>query len=223
MRRGIAERYYRIATYVKEEHIRRFGRQFQDAVREAIRRIFSMKEEDIINIPEEKVKEELRGAIWKIIYTDNVELYKKWLDFPRQFKSWLHYWVNKKIETIEPHELRKRELKEPAVHLTFYLFGKIAELYKQGFFNSEVILSVLQELRESPNEIKAWTIREYEHKKREFGEAIRVFINFRYHSELREWYVSLPSELRRGVWIATHQRLLDKLQNLWYNILHQNH
>jgi len=47
---------------------------------------------------------------------------------------------------------------------------------------------------------------------------VRVFINFRKHQQLRDWYVSLSMELRRGVWIATHYKLLDKFQNLWYNI-----
>jgi len=216
--RGITEKYYQIATYIKEEHLKRFGSQLQDATREAIRRVFAMKEEDIIAVPEEKVKKELRDAIWKVIYTDDEELHRKWLDFPKQLKKWLHYWVNKKLETIELHKLRKRELKEPAVNLTFYLFGKVAELYKQGFFNSEVILSVLQELKDSPNEIKAWTIKEYEYKKWKLGGAVRVFINFRKHQQLRDWYVSLSMELRRGVWIATHYKLLDKFQNLWYNI-----
>jgi hypothetical protein len=103
--------------------------------------------------------------------------------------------------------------------LTFYLFGKVAELYRQGFFSSEVILSVLQELKDnSANEIKAWAVREYEYKKSKLGEAVRVFISFRHYPELRDWYATLPIELRRGVWIATHYRLLDKFQNLLYNI-----
>jgi len=221
--RGITEKYYEIATYIKEEHIREFGNQLQDATREAIKRVLAMKEEDIINVPEETVREELKGAIWKVIYTDDVELHKKWLNFPKKFKRWLHYWVNKKLETIELHELQKKELKEPAVNLTFYLFGRIAELYKQGFFSSEVILSVLQELKNKPDEIRAWTIREYEYKRYKLGEAVRVFLNFRHYPELRDWYASLPIELRRGVWIATHQKLLDKFQNLWYNIIHQIH
>jgi hypothetical protein len=222
--RGVVKNYYEIATYIKEEHFRRFGSLLPDATREALRRVLAMKEEDIIAVLEEKVKEELKGAIWKVIYTEDEILHKKWLEFPRQFKKWLHYWVNKKLDTIEPHELQKRKLKlkEPARNLTFYLFGKVAELYKQGFFNSEVILSVLQELRENSNEISAWAIREYEYKKSKLGEAVRVLISFKHHPELRDWYGLLPIELRRGVWIATHYKLLDKLQNLWYNITHQN-
>jgi len=223
MRRGITEKYYEIATYIKEEHIRRFRNRLQDATREAIRKVLTMKEEDIIAVPEEKVKEELKGAIWKVIYINDAELHRKWLDFPKQLKKWLHYWVNKKLETIELEELQKRELKEPAVNLTFYLFGKVAELYRQGFFSSEVILSVLQELKDnSANEIKAWAVREYEYKKSKLGEAVRVFISFRHYPELRDWYSTLSIELRRGVWIATHYRLLDKFQNLWYNITHQD-
>jgi hypothetical protein len=220
MRRGITKKYYEIATYIKEEHIRRFGNQLQDATREAIRRVFTMKEDEIIAVPKEKVEEELRGSVWKIIYTDDENLHKKWVAFPKLFKRYLHYWINRKLEVIEPHELQKKEIKEPAKCLTFYLFGKIAELYGQGFFSNEVILSVLQELKENPNEIKAWIVREYERKKQELGDAIRVFLNFK-HSELREWYINLPTELRRGVWIATHQKLLDRLEKIWYNILHQ--
>jgi len=220
--RGITEKYYEIATYIKEEHIKKFGSRLQDATREAIRRVFTMKEEDIIAVPEEKVKEELKGAIWKVIYTHDVELYKKWLAFPKQLKRWLHYWVNKKLETIEPHELQKRELKEPAPNLTFYLFGDIAKLYKQGFFNSEIIFSVLQELKDNPDEIKAWTIKEYEYKKWKLGDAVMVLLNFKHYSELRDWYVNLSIELKRDVWIKTHEKLLDKLQKMWYNILYQN-
>jgi len=219
--RGIKEKYFEIATYVKEEHIRRFGKHLQEATREAIRRVLAMKEEDIIAVPEKRVKEELKGAIWKVIYTDDKAIHEKWVAFPKQLKKWLHYWVNKKLETIEPHELQKRELKEPVYNLTFYLFDKVAELYKQGFLNNEVILSVLQELKDN-DEIRAWTIREYEYKKSKLGEAIRVLISFKRHPELRDWYGLLPIELRRGVWIAAHYRLLDKLQNLWYNITHQN-
>jgi len=107
--RGIKEKYFEIATYVKEEHIRRFGKYIQEATRKAIRMVLAMKEEDIIAVPEEEVKNELKGAIWKIIYTDKAT-YERWLVFPKQLKKWLHYWVNKKLETIEPHELQKREL-----------------------------------------------------------------------------------------------------------------
>jgi hypothetical protein len=220
--RGITEKYCQIATYIKEEHFRKFGSLLQEATREAIRRTLAMREEDIIAVPEEKVKEELKDAIWKVIYTDDEELYRKWLDFPKRLKKWLHYWVNKKLETIELYELQKRELKEPATSLAFYLFGKVAELYKQGFFSSEVILSILQELKDNPSEIKAWTIKEYEYEKQKLGGAVRVFINFRNHQQLRNWYVSLSTELKRGVWIATHYKLLDKFQKLWYNIIHQN-
>jgi len=220
--RGITEKYYQIATYIKEEHLKRFGSQLQDATREAIRRVFAMKEEDIIAVPEEKVKKELRGAIWKVIYTDDEELHRKWLDFPKQLKKWLHYWVNKKLDTIELHELQKRELKEPATSLAFYLFGKVAELYKQGFFSSEVILSVLHEVKNNQSEIRVWTVKEYEYKKWKLGEAVRVFVNFKHHPELRDWYANLPMELRRGVWIATHYKLLDNFSKMWYNIIHQN-
>ncbi|QGA72474.1 hypothetical protein [uncultured virus] len=222
MRRGITEKYYEIATYVREEHLKKFGNLLQDATREAMRRVLAMKEEDIIAVPEEKVKEELKGAIWKVVYTDDAELHRKWLNFPKQLKKWLHYWVNKKLEVIELRELQKREIKERAKHLTFYLFGKVAELYRQGFFSSEVILSVLQELKDKPDEIKVWTVKEYEYKRYKLGEAVRVFINFKNYQELRDWYATLPVELRRGVWIATHYRLLDKFQNLWYNITHQD-
>ncbi len=220
--RGITEKHYQITTYVREEHIKKFRNQLQDATREAIRRVLAMNEDEIKAVSKERVKEELKGAIWKIIYTDDEVLYKNWLAFPKQLKKWLHYWVNKKLEEIELQELQKRELKEPSVNLTFYLFGKVVELYKQGFFSSDVILSVLQELKDNPDEIKAWTVREYEYKKSKLGEAVRVFVSFRHHPELRNWYANLPMELRRGAWIATHHKMLDKLSKMWYNILHQN-
>ena len=220
--RGIVEKHYQIATYIKEEHLKRFGSRLQVATREAVRRVLAMKEEDIIAVPEEMVKEELKEAIWKIIYTDDEELYKKWLVFPKQLKKWLHYWVNKKLDTIELHELQKKEIKERNFYLAFYLFGKVAELYKQGFFGSEVILPVLQELKDNPDEIKVWAVREYEYKKWKLGEAVRVSVNFKHYPELRDWYANLPVELKRGVWVATHYKLLDKLHILWYNILHQN-
>ena len=75
--RGIKEKYFEIATYVKEEHIRRFGKHLQEATREAMRRVLAMKEEDIIAVSEEEVKNELKGAIWKVIYTDDKAIHER--------------------------------------------------------------------------------------------------------------------------------------------------
>jgi hypothetical protein len=216
--RGIAKDYYQIATYIKPEYFEKFGSRIQEATREAIQRVLTMKEEDIIAVSKEVVEEELKNAFWKIIYVDK-ELYERWRTIPKSVKKWLHYWINQMLEKIE---LDEKRVKKPSYFLPFYLFGRISELYKQGLLNGEIILSVLQELKEHPDEIKPWGIREFEYKKWKLGEAVKVSLNFKHHPELRDWYADLSIELKRGVWIKTNEKLLDKLQNLWYNILHQN-
>jgi hypothetical protein len=160
-----------------------------------------------------------------VIFVD-AETHEKWIKFPKTFKDYLHYWVNIKlaelVKDISQTHKTERE-KNRTFALAFYLFGKTKELYKEGFINGHTILSVLEELYENQSEITPLTNKEYTKLKEErLGEAVKTYLNFKSCPELRDWYANLPNELKRGVWVRANEKLLDKLQNLWYNILHQN-
>jgi hypothetical protein len=216
---------YTIATYIKPEIIRNLDYiGFQELGREAVEKVLRMKEEDVIAVPEEKIKETLRDAVWKAIYVD-METHEKWIGFPRRFKSCLHYWINIKLEELlkeQPVKQTEEKEKKGENSLVFYLFGSAIELYQKGLITGNTILTVLQELYENQHEIEPLTKKEFTKLKEQLGEAVKVYVNFKHHQELREWYINLPNELKRGVWVKTNELLLDKLRKLWYNILHQN-
>ena len=223
--KGIQRGRYVIATYIKPELIEDLNHiDFQELGRQAIEKAVRIKEEDAIAVPEEKVKAYLENTIRKVIYVDR-ETHEKWIKFPKIFKDYLHYWTNVKLAELvkEFPQMHKTEREKRGTNnLAFYLFGKTAELYKNGFINGNIILSVLQELHENQDEITPLTNKEYMKLKEQFGEAVKTYLNFKPYPELRDWYATLPMELKRGVWVKTNEKLLDKLQNLWYNILHQN-
>jgi len=219
--KGLAKGFYSIATYIKQEHLERFRSNIQEAGRQAIQEVLKMKEDDILNVPVEKVEEILESAVWKVIYVDR-ETHERWLAFPRMFKKRLHYWVNQKLSSIEVPAVEK-DTEEKATSrgkeaLEFYLFGQAYELFKQGFLNSKVVLDCLAEVYEKQNEIRPLRQAEYEQIKKKLGIAGKVRVNFRYNPELREWYVDIPLAKRRGVWVAVHQKILDKLANLLANL-----
>jgi hypothetical protein len=121
-----------------------------------------------------------------------------------------------------PKEVRHEKEKGKVYALAFYLFGKVGELYEQGFLNGKTVLSVLQELYDNRSEIKPLRKKEYIEIERKIGGSVKVLINFKGKEDLRNWYSVLSTELKRGVWVAAHEKLLDNLQKIWYNILHQN-
>ncbi len=223
--KGIVRGRYAIATYIKSELIETLDHiMFQEVGRKAVERVVRMREDDAIAVSEEKVKTYLENTVRKVIYVDR-ETHEKWVEFPKIFKDRLHYWVNVKLSELlkeaPPTPQTQKEIKGTFT-LAFYLFGEVAKLYEQGLINGRVILSVLQELYDNQSEIEPLTTKAYENIKRELGGAVKVFINFKHHPELRDWYIDLPNELKRGVWVATHHKLLDKLSKMWYNILYQN-
>lgn len=63
--------------------------------------------------------------------------------------------------------------------------------------------------------------RDFEEIKRRFGEGGKVLILFP-DDYLHEWYANLYENVKRGLWIRLHEKLLDKLSKMWYNIIHQN-
>jgi hypothetical protein len=221
--KGIVRTRYSIATYFKPEIAEKVDSYtLQTIGRKALQEVFKMQEIDIINVPTEKVNAYLEDAIRKVLFVEK-EIHEKWIQFPRRLKSWLHYWINvKMLELLKDAPAKEKEEHGKTWTLVFYLFGKTAELYKQGLLNGKTVLSVLEELYEKQDEIKPLRKKEYMEIERKLGGSVKVLINFKDREALRDWYVSLPVELKRGVWVATYEKLLDKLQNLWYNILHQN-
>jgi hypothetical protein len=213
--KGIVKGRYGIATYIKPEYLERFGSYIQEAGREAIQKVMEMGEDDITAVPEEKVEDLLENTVWKVIYTDR-ETHEKWVEFPKPFKKWLHYWVNQKLATIEAPKKKPSQNKENV--LAFYLFGKVHELYEQGFLNGKVVLDSLLEVYEKQDELKPIRNAEYKKLKKTLEGVGKVYINLKYHPELRDWYVDLPPAKRKAVWVAVHQKILDKLANLCHDI-----
>ncbi len=225
--KGIVRSRYAIATYIKPELLENINHfTFQELGKQAIEKTVKIREEDAIAVSEEKVKAYLENAVRKVIYVDR-ETHEKWVEFPKIFKNRLHYWVNVKLaellkEAPPTPQIRTQKETSGTFTLAFYLFSEAAKLYEQGFINGKVLLSVLQELYDNQSEIEPLTTKTYENIKRKLGGAVKVFINFKHHPELRDWYVALPNELKRGVWVATHHKLLDKLSKMCYNIQYQN-
>ncbi len=215
--KGITKGFYSIATYIKQEHLERFGSHFQEVGRKAVQEVLKMKEDDMLNVPTEKIEEVLEDAVWKIIYVDR-ETHDQWFAFPRRFKKWLHYWINEKLATIEVSATEREKPTSGRENvLAFYLYGQIYELYKQGFLNSKVVLDCLTEVYQDRDKIKPMRQVEYEKIKKKLGTAGKVLVNFKHHPELRDWYVDTPLSKRRGIWVAVHQKILDKLANLLAN------
>jgi hypothetical protein len=80
----------------------------------------------------------------------------------------------------------------------------------------------VQELYENQSEIPLLTNKQYTKLKEELGKEVKTYLNFKPYPELRDWYATLPMELKRGVWVKANEKTLDKLSKMWYNILHQN-
>jgi hypothetical protein len=226
--KGVQRGRYAVATYIKPELLKKLDHiTFQEFGKQAVEKAVKIREDDVIAVPIEKVKNTLHNTVRKVIFVD-AETHEKWVEFPRTFKDYLHYWVNVKLaelvkELPQAPKTEKEREKRGTNALAFYLFSKTAELYKQGFINGNIILSVLQELYENQHEITPLTNKEYiKLKEEKLGKAIKTYLNFKNHPELRDWYANLSNELKRGVWVKANEKLLDKLQNLWYNILYQN-
>jgi len=104
--------------------------------------------------------------------------------------------------------------------LQVYLFGIIYDLHKQGVIRNRFIIDTIKELKEDGEEFKPIRRKDFEEIKRRFGEGGKVLILF--PDDLHEWYANIYENTKRGLWVRLHEKLLDKLQSLWYNILHQN-
>jgi len=232
---------YSIATYIKKEHLERFGRHFQEIGRKVVQEVLKMKEDDILNVPTEKIEEVLEDAVLRRIYLDR-ETHERWIAFSKRFKKWLHFWINEKLATIKvPATEREKPIsgfwidkklatievsatkrEKPSSGresvLAFYLYGPIYELYKQGFLNSKVVLDCLTEVYQDKDKIKPMRQVEYKKIKKKLGTAGKVLVNFKHHPELRDWYVDTPLPKRRGIWVAVHQKILNKLANLLANL-----
>ncbi len=224
--KGIRRGKHVIATYIRPELLESLDHiAFQELGKQAIEQAVRMREDDVIAVPIEKVKEYLKDTVRKVVYVDS-ETHEQWVAFPRQLKDYLHYWTNVKLSELLkdfPQVSKKEQEKRGTNILAFYLFGKIVEIYKEGLINGNILLSVVQELYENQDEIPILTNKQYTKLKEEkLGKGVKIYLNFKFYPELRNWYANLPMELKRGVWIKANERLLDKLQNLWYNILHQN-
>jgi hypothetical protein len=224
--KGIQRGRHAIATYIRPELIENLNHiVFQELGKQAIEKAVKIREDDAIAVPIEKVKNYLKDTIRKVIYVD-AETHEKWVAFPKQLKDYLHYWTNIKLaellkNTPQTNKAEERE-KRGTNALAFYLFGKTGELYKQGFINGTVLLSVLQELYENQHEIPPLTNKQYTKLKEELGKEVKTYLNFKLYPELRDWYANLSMELKRGVWVKANEKTLDKLSKMWYNILYQN-
>ena len=104
--------------------------------------------------------------------------------------------------------------------LQIYLFKDIYDLHKQVVICNRFIIDMIRELKESGETFEIIRRKDFEEIKRRFGEGGKILISF--PPDLHIWYANIYENTKRGLWVRLHEKLLDKLQNLWYNITHQN-
>lgn len=98
--------------------------------------------------------------------------------------------------------------------LVVYLFEPFYQLYKDKFITPKFILSVIEELRNE--EIEPLRKAEFDNYARQFGGGGRVAFTF--PEELYKWYSDMNLNKKRGLWLALHYKLFDKLNQMCYNI-----
>jgi len=104
--------------------------------------------------------------------------------------------------------------------LQVYLFGDIFTLHKQGVISNKFIINTIRELRDSGEAFEPIRRRNFEEIKQKLGEGGKVLILF--PDDLHSWYASTYENVKRGLWVKLHEKMLDKLSKMWYNILYQN-
>ncbi len=103
--------------------------------------------------------------------------------------------------------------------ITVYLFEPFYQLYKDEIITPSFIRTVLRELKEADIEFEPLHRVEFEQYERKLGGGRVIFT---LPQDLYEWYIDINLNKKRGLWVALHQKLIDKFQEIWYNILHQN-
>jgi hypothetical protein len=103
--------------------------------------------------------------------------------------------------------------------LQVYLFKDTYTLYKQGVISNKFIINTIRELRDSGETFEPIRRRDFESIKQELGEGGKVLILF--PDDLHEWYASIYENVKRGLLVRLHEKLLDKLSKICYNISHE--
>jgi hypothetical protein len=99
--------------------------------------------------------------------------------------------------------------------MTVYLFEPFYQLYRDGIITPTLIRTVLREIRDNGVEFEPLSRMEFEQYQRKLSGG-RVVFSF--PQDLYEWYVDINLNKKRGLWVALHQKLIDKMNELSYNI-----
>jgi len=99
--------------------------------------------------------------------------------------------------------------------MTVFLFEPFYQLYKDGIIAPTLIRTVLYEMKNAGIDFEPLHRMEFEQYQRKLGGG-RVIFSF--PQDLYEWYVDINLNKKRGLWVALHQKLIDKLNELSNNI-----
>lgn len=102
--------------------------------------------------------------------------------------------------------------------LKVYLFRDVYKLYQAGLISNKFILNTLREIREENELLQPIRRRDFADIKQKLGEGGDVYILF--PPDLHAWYADIYENMKRGLWVKLHYKLLDKLSKMCYFILH---
>jgi len=100
--------------------------------------------------------------------------------------------------------------------LQIYLFKDIYDLHKQGVIRNRFIIDTIRELKESGEVFEPIRRRDFEEIKRRFGEGGKILILF--PPDLHIWYANIYENVKRGLWVRLHEKLIDKLLKISYSV-----
>ncbi|MFZ8786491.1 hypothetical protein [Thermocrinis sp.] len=91
-----------------------------------------------------------------------------------------------------------------------YLFPPFDSLYRKHFIANGLIAECLREIKESGEDMKPISRKEFEKLKQSLGggKIARILLPL----DLQQWYINIPETLKKALWLKLHQKLKDKLQ-----------
>jgi len=104
---------------------------------------------------------------------------------------------------------------KPKHGMVVFLFEPFYQLYKDRVITPKLILNVLREMRDEGVEFEALSRVEFEQYQQKLGGGR---VAFTFPEDMYEWYVDINLNKKRGLWVALHHRLINKLNEIYHKI-----